>query len=549
MLARQCSPRVNLIILTALFLTILLFTTQRLNTLPISSFSDALSTITEPIIGPETEPATETQNLRLQNPTETTDAGPGQVQEPQPEVSHPPPPETANFCAKDWDLLRRENLALTEKIVYTRRCIRPVFGDTDRNVVANLTSPMLGSSAIINIKSDDCFAVTPPPCEPLTLEVPNPYPDRRGRFGHLMFGVASSFDRLKASLPEFAHWLSGTGAHLVLVVQDADVVPGGADLAALAALFQARDMSVTVKAPSIKRAVPRAGEDENTELASPPPVEQLHFLLINDMLEVATVETQWLGILDDDTFFPALHPISQMLSNYDHRQPHWLGALADSWASVKNWGYMAFGGAGTFLSMPLARELSPHLMSCLRETSIRTGDGMLKECMYLHSSTRLTLVEGLHQHDIRGDVSGFFESGQKVLSLHHWKSWYRAPVVAMSAVTSVCGDCFLQRWRLGGDTLFVNGYSISVYRDGLDKIDLSKMEGTWEGAGPDFAFAYGAFRPRLGEQEKKSYRLVATDAPPVRKGDGFRQLYVHRVRREKVQDEGMDEVVELIWEV
>ncbi|KAL1843443.1 hypothetical protein VTJ49DRAFT_1553 [Mycothermus thermophilus] len=537
MLAHQFSARGYLVFLAALLLTIFLLTAHRLHTLPpgiIPYFDDATFATTEP--------STDKQQIRPQPTTaETTVTGLGEASNSQPEGS-------ADFCGKDWDFLRRKDLGLTDNIIYTRRCIRPAFGDVDRNVVANISSPLVGGTTTINLKSSDCSALTPPPCEPLTLQVPSPYPDHRGRYCHLMFGVASTIERLWASLPEFAHWLSGTGAHLVLVVQDANEVPGGADLAALTAAFQGRGISVTVKPPSIKTAIRRADTPDGASLPSPAPVEQIHFLLINDMLEIATHETQWLGVLDDDTFFPALHPLNQMLATYDHRLPHWLGALSDSWEAVKNWGYMAFGGAGTLLSMPLARELSPHLESCLRETSIRTGDGMLKECMYLRSATRLTLVDGLHQHDIRGDVSGFFESGRKVLSLHHWKSWYRAPVLAMATVTSVCGDCFLQRWRFGGNTLFVNGYSISVYRDGLDGIDLGRMEGTFDSAGPDYAFMYGALRPRLGNEEKKSYRLVATDGPEG-KGDDFRQVYVHRAPRGENAAGAMDEVVELIWEV
>ncbi|KAL2268249.1 hypothetical protein VTJ83DRAFT_3095 [Remersonia thermophila] len=547
MLAHQFSARGYLSILAALLLTIFLLTAHRLNRLP-----PALSPYLDDALFASAEPAASKQPIRPQHgTTEVTVAHPADASSSQPDPARPSPQGTADLCSKDWELLRRKDLGLTNNIVYTRRCIRPAFGDVDRNAVANISSPLVGATTTISLRSSDCAALVRLPCEPLPLRVPRPYPDRRGRYGHLMFGVASTYERIWASLPEFAHWLSGTSAHLVLVVQDVNEVPGGADLAALTAAFRSRGISATVKPPSIQTAIRRADEADGARLASPAPVEQIHFLLINDMLEMATRETQWLGVLDDDTFFPALHPLSQMLAAYDHRLPHWLGALSDRWTAVKSWGYMAFGGAGTFLSKPLALELSPHLESCLRETNIRTGDGMLKECMALHSSTRLTLVDGLHQHDLRGDVSGFFESGRKVLSMHHWKSWYRAPVLAMAAVTSLCGDCFLQRWRFGRDTLLVNGYSISVYRDGLDGIDLSLMEGTFDGAGPaEHGFMYGAFRPRLGDREKKSYRLAVTDGPRG-KGDGFfRQVYVHRAARGENGAEGaMDEVVELIWEV
>ncbi|EAQ83127.1 hypothetical protein CHGG_10945 [Chaetomium globosum CBS 148.51] len=198
--------------------------------------------------------------------------------------------------------------------------------------------------------------------------------------------------------------------------------------------------------------------------------------------------------------------------------------------------------------MPLPKELEPAVRNCIRETTIKTGDGMLRDCVYQRSSTKLTLVEGLYQHDFGGDPAGFFESGRRALSLHHWKSWYRAPVVSMAAVANICGDCFMQRWRFAKDTLLANGYSITVYREGLDSVDLSRMEGTFNEADGRFDFVYGPFRPRLGKDQKKSYRLVAVDGG-TSKGDRFRQAYVYRAKRDEEGVEPVDEVVELVWDV
>jgi hypothetical protein len=124
--------------------------------------------------------------------------------------------------------------------------------------------------------------------------------------------------------------------------------------------------------------------------------------------------------------------------------------------------------------------------------------------------------------------------------LHHWKSWYREDVVAQAAVGRVCGGCYLQRWRFGRDTLLANGYSITVYEGGLDKVDLGRVEGTWDMAGPRFDFSYGPLRPKMGEREKKSYRLRAA----VETEEGLRQVYVHKSKEKG----GRDEVIELVWE-
>ncbi|KAK4151045.1 glycosyltransferase [Chaetomidium leptoderma] len=533
MLTHQCSARAYLFVLVAILLAAFLWTANRLHGSPAAAFSHL------------TDALTDNPSASQQNPQPPPSAGTPNIVLDSSEKS------TSGFCGHDWEFLRRKELRLSDNIVYTRRCIKPVHGNVDRDAIANVTSPLLTGSTNLNLKAD-CPQSSPPPCEPLSLEVPPAYPAHHDQYHHLLFGVASSYERLQESLPVFAHWLSGTGAQLVVVVSDADNQHHKHDLPALEALYRQYNIAATMMAPKLKQSLPRVGMTADTKLSSPAAVEQLHFLLIRDMLEMATPQTQWLGVLDDDTFFPALHPLSLTLRQHDHMRPRWLGVLADNWVSIKSWGFMAYGGAGTFLSVPLAKQLDPLLERCILETAIPSGDGMLKDCIHTHSTTKLTLVDGLYQHDIRGDASGFFESGRRVLSLHHWKSWYRAPVDKMAAITAVCGDCFLQRWRFGGDTLLANGYSISVYRDGLDALDLDRIEGTFDEVDDRYDFVYAPFRPRLAPDEKKSYRLVAVDDGAAEKGgqQQFRQVYVHRASREdRPRVEAVDEVVELVWEV
>ncbi|KAL2256257.1 hypothetical protein VTK26DRAFT_1926 [Humicola hyalothermophila] len=570
MLTQPCCPRASVLLLVAVLFGIFFITASRLNnTVPVN-FSRLAEDWTAALGKGQSH-----HGQAAQEPLGTGTPG----------------KDGDRFCSQEMELLRRPDLGLTDNIVYTRRCVRPIRGKVDRDEVANITSPLISSTTTLDLKAD-CSAVEPPPCEPLLLRVPPAYPRRQ--YPHLLFGVASTYERIKDSLPVFAHWIAGTGAQLVVVISDADIPASNnnnlPDLGALEAEYRAHGIQATLVPPTFKSPIPRKGEDPSSSSSSssssshnpppgPAPVEQLHFLLIRDMLAHATPQTTWLGVLDDDTFFPSLYPLDQALSRHDHTRPAWLGALADNFVSISMWGYMAFGGAGVFLSVPLARELDPHLESCVRETTVPSGDGMLRDCVYAHTTTKLTLLEGLYQHDIRGDPSGLFESGRHpLLSMHHWKSWYRAPVAAMAGVVRVCGDCFLQRWRFAGDTLLANGYSVTVYRDGLDGVDLGRVEATFReseehgGAGGRFGFVYGPFRERLGEKRKKSYRLAAVDGVPgqpgtsgggtmgavmgmVGKGDKegpFRQVYVHRAARgdeEEEKGKAMDEVVELVWEI
>ncbi|KAK3346112.1 hypothetical protein B0T25DRAFT_460724 [Lasiosphaeria hispida] len=445
------------------------------------------------------------------------------------------------------EYLRRPELGLTTNIVYSRRCIKPTFGKPDRNVVANITRPLITGKTNVNLS--DCAIPELPPCDDLPLQVSPVYPSKE--YPHLIFGVASTYDRIRDSLPAFSHWLSGTGAQLVGIIADADEKRSNYNLTKLEEVYKSAGVLATFTGPKMKKRIYRQGQ--KGEPTAPPLMEHHHFLLVQELLALATPGvTEWLAILDDDTFFPSLYPLDAELARHDHTTPLWLGALSDDFQSIRNWGYMAYGGAGVFISVPLAELVAPQSERCLREATTETGDGILRDCIYSQSRAVLTIVPGLYQHDFRGDPSGFFESAPHVLSLHHWKSWYRAPVAAMARVaTAVCGDCFLQRWRLGDDTVLANGYSIAVYRKGvLDKLDLTRVEGTWLHPTRDFDMAYGTLREKLERKEKKSYLLKDAVVEDV-EGEGrvFRQFYVHSLGEAWEDASGPDEVIELVWEL
>lgn len=428
------------------------------------------------------------------------------------------PPLEPGQCSPDIEFLRRQELGLTDTIVYSRRCVTPNYSsDVDRDDLTKLSEPLLADKTTINLAS--CSHVDSLPCEPLTLPVPPAYPKQS--FDHFIFGVATSHDRMVEALAAFDHWLAGSGAPLVAVIVD----HAFHDLPALEALYAQHQIKLVT--------VP--GEPQLT-------IDQNHFITLRPTVQNIGPTTRWVGILDDDTFFPSLAALSDTFSQLDHTKDFWLGQLSEDFYSVRSWGFFAYGGAGVFLSVPLAKKLEPFQEQCLEEAALPSGDGMLRDCVYYHSKTKLTLVPGLHQQDMRGDLSGFFESGLRALSLHHWKSWYDEPVPKLAAITDVCGDCFLQRFQFGDDTLFANGYSIALYRKGVQDLNLDYMEATWNQHGPEFDFSIGPLRPALKKDEKRSYRLKDAEFLP----DGrLRQIYVYK--RDWQSGEEMDEVVELLW--
>ncbi|KAI1335951.1 hypothetical protein F5Y15DRAFT_221274 [Xylariaceae sp. FL0016] len=457
-------------------------------------------------------------------PGQTTDtwsspAGGSAVQAQQP-LLLPDPKD----CPRDLEFLVRASvdLGLTESVRYTRRRIRPVYSNkVDRNEIANISEPLLKDE--VEVDMWDCWDAQIPNSAPIKLQVPQPYAQQS--YKHLIFGIATDYKRLNDSILPFSHWLSGTGAKLVATVTDmSQKMPD--EVRRLELAFADADIDATLVAPL---------DDAFT-------TSQNHFTVLVSMLEVSTPETQWFGLLDDDTFFPSLKPLSDSLATVDYKTDAYVGTLSEDFVAVRLFGFMAFGGAGAYLSPSLARKLGEQVFKCLYEASSIEGDIIIRDCVYTNSKAKLTILPGLFQQDMRTDVSGFFEAGFRPINLHHWKSWYHEPVAKMAAAADLCGDCFLQRWRFGNDTLFANGYSITTYRDGVDAVDLSLVEGTWERADRDYDFSVGPLRPKLSREQKRSY--VLRDVEVTDRGD-LRQLYV----RENNPEVGeLDEVVELIWE-
>lgn len=494
-------------IIVILFFCVFLLSSDRFRHVAVSSSNSITNKISgaSSQIPPPKSPAVLEEEAKFNTP-------------PPPPNSALRPPLEAGACSPDIDFLRRTELGLSDNIVYSRRCITPqVSTDIDRDTITKLDGPLLTEKTTINL--NDCTNVASLPCDPLVLPVPPPYPPQT--FPHFVFGVATYHDRLVEALPAFDHWLAHSEAPLVAVIVD----HADHDLRALEDLFATHGITLV--------CVP--GEPNLT-------IDQNHFITLRPTVKNIRPETRWVGILDDDTFFPSLAALSDALAAYDHTKEVWLGQLSEDFYSVRSWGFFAYGGAGVFLSVPLAQKLEPFQEQCLEEAALPSGDGMLRDCVYYHSKTKLTLVPGLHQQDMRGDLSGFFEAGLKALSLHHWKSWYEEPVAKIAEVTKICGDCLLQRFQFGEDTMLSNGYSIALYRKGLKDLNLDYMEATWNQHGPEFDFSIGPLRPALKKDEKRSYRLK--DAELLSDGR-LRQIYVYR--RDWTSGEAMDEVVELLW--
>ncbi|KAL2535815.1 hypothetical protein Fot_17206 [Forsythia ovata] len=147
--------------------------------------------------------------------------------------------------------------------------------------------------------------------------------------------------------------------------------------------------------------------------------------MVHGIMEVFRQERgniRWLVIGDDDSIF-FVDNIVDVLAKYDHTKYYYLGGqsefvMSNIWYSFNQ----GFGGAGFMLSYPLAKALSKDMENCLRRYAhLKSADLITTACI-ADIGVNLSPHKGIHQIDLRGDISGFLSSHPKspIMSLHHF---------------------------------------------------------------------------------------------------------------------------------
>lgn len=367
-----------------------------------------------------------------------------------------------------------------------------------------------------------------------TVDIPR-LPQTRPNASELIFGVATTYERLEASLDTIGHWLSGTSSRLIGNMQptlDPD--------AEVRLLTKSRGLKIGLGVVSSRYGF-----------------LDRYFALLKLLHENKGPNTKWYVFIDDDTFFLDMSTVLATLAKYEPAEPWYIGALTEDFQQMATWGYMAYGGGGIFLSAALVEQLAPHWDQCFAKRD--TGDKMLARCIYQYTTTKFTWEPNLHQVDLHGDQSGFYEALRpQPVSLHHWKSdAFRSSIdmYNLSKVASVCGNsCLLQKFKFKNNWVLTNGFSLVKY-SGKDlkyrelETDVS-MELTWDfryggASSAHFEHSLGPIR-RPDAGGKISFRLESA----IAESDGrVRQLYVKRHKTDpEVEPYGaVEAVVEIEW--
>ncbi|KAF6232527.1 hypothetical protein HO173_009195 [Letharia columbiana] len=440
-------------------------------------------------------------------------------------------------------LARLNDLGIKFPVKYASRdIIIKANSDLNRTSLTQIDAPLLSDVQMLDpVKNPDGELEQ---CSPsLTLEVPA-FPGQPANASHIIFGISTYIKRMDDSIPHLQRSLAYTNARLIILAVDfGEVTPSRKEMAVLETRMHGLGIDATV-----------LGAPKDSSM------QTRYFSLAKILYERRDSKTQWISLLDDDTFLPSMHSLVDTLGTYDSSKEWYLGAMSEDWWSVMVYGMMSFGGGGTFLSIPLAAQINANYDTCLQESTANQGDIRVFQCITAHTTTKLQPLTGLHQTDLGGDLSGFYESGRLPLSLHHWKTgWHfeqkpeqRAlntyPMAKMHLVSDVCGDCFLQRWQFGSDTILSNGFSISTYpnqnflADLVKNKDMDKIEDTFMPTREVNSFmqgyehSIGPLRPRV--EGKIQYKLLDAKA----EDGGVRQYYIY-----KALDEEPDILYEIFW--
>lgn len=460
-------------------------------------------------------------------------------------------------CALNGTYLRevQKKYSLEDNIEYGRRYIRFHQQNIGRKSITKINKELFPDGFdVIDMHNPPSRTTCLPP---LDVPVPMSSHPRNVDMSDLLFGISTTYKRLHDAkigpMNEWAHWLTdgrgkSNGAGLVLRLIDATDDEIETSRRSMA------DLGIDVKIyPS----------DSSIEMA-----KRYLSLLPTLYKDTTRPQRKFLVMCDDDTFFPSPHALLRRLSAFDHNEELYIGTFSEDVNNIGRHGSQAFGGAGVFFTIPLAHKISALFEECSTPEKINEsntgwgpqGDILLRKCIYEHTEVRLSMMPELHQLDIMGDPSGFYESGLEPLSLHHFKGgiWHSAKPFAGAQITHACGEaCFLQRFQTADDFIISNGYSAAFYPRGIN-FNVNQMERTFQSAPDDYGwnldFMLGPGRDSLlASGRKVSWELKESE---VRKDGSVMQIYVRKSNdwrwtemdgEERYRMFDRDGIIELVW--
>ena len=253
---------------------------------------------------------------------------PKEQKENNPATEDRPPTALPSPCPNRLDWLHEldGSIDITFPLKYARRdiIVRPKAG-LERASVTKLNGTLLPDFQEIS-STDACELEEEHRLPPFHIDVPafSKHIDA----SHILFGAATTLERLDASIPFFQRWLADTGARMFVVVTgNDDAMPDPQAMEDLQTRMRELGMLVTLVKPLREK-------DTNIER---------FFSLLRILNENKDDKTKWFGFIDDDTFFTSISTLISRLNEFDHTKRWYLGAVSEEWWTVVHYGWIAMG--------------------------------------------------------------------------------------------------------------------------------------------------------------------------------------------------------------
>jgi hypothetical protein len=344
----------------------------------------------------------------------------------------------------------------------------------------------------------------------------------------IIFGAATTLSRLPDALRGFKHWASQTKTKFVVIIEPYNVTAHPDEPSPEDAIEMYKQAGISL-----------------TLVESTMGYLDRYVSLIGTLYDHLEVGTQWVSIIDDDTFFFNLHSVLDMLAKYDTSYSWYVGATSENKWNLDDGGIFAIGGAGIFMSRPLIETLGSHSDDCV-DLPNGFGDSRVADCVFEYTTTKLTHEHGLYQLDLHGDVTGFYEAVRpQPVSVHHWKTWHHHDMPTVAAVSSVCGKaCVLQNFRFQDGYQMANGFSIVKYSYNetmLAQQIPEAMEHTWKLTIWDIPTSWKYSLAPLKPKDEGKIQYVIEKSVQDSFTGALTQYYVKR------KDGYGDSVIRVVW--
>ncbi|KAL0933201.1 uncharacterized protein CTRU02_212164 [Colletotrichum truncatum] len=301
-----------------------------------------------------------------------------------------------------------------------------------------------------------------------------------------------------------------------------------------------------------------------------------YFELVDILLEIRKALAEdgqtkkYLGIVDDDIFFPTMGQLLSRLSKFDAQSPFYIGLPSErpDW-SVEDDTAVTHGGGAVILSPSAASTISK--LPCYPAdrppfANATHWDVMLSDCVAKHTDMPLHVLSSFYspRDALYNMQAPTYDLGISPFTLRHYRSRHRFDPSRAHLVTSVCGEgCFLQRFRFADDWVLVNGYSLTHYCAGFEMVPMSShaaLQGAMQ-YGLEAELPLGKGIVLDGKSEKKEIvtwrgtRNVWSFLDAIAGDDGeVWQVYVKKGGGRQADDEERvedtaDSVIVLIWEL